>query len=84
MSNTTRYQSIINTLARHALYAAAALPDAHPQRKIIRHQLGRLHTELVEQGETSQAQKLQRMLEWFDTGAIPSTERVVLSKQVSR
>lgn len=75
-----RYYAIVQALTRHALYAAAELPEDHIQRRIIRHQVGRLIKEFDEHGDTDRRDKLARLAKWFDEGAVVSNELVTLSE----
>jgi hypothetical protein len=77
--------AIVQALARAALIAAAELPEKHPSRGIVRHQVDRLKLQL--QGSANphdrlNGEKIESLVQWFDDGAIPSTERVVLSEAV--
>lgn len=77
------YFSIVLALARHALYAAADLPEDNVQRTTVRHQVGRLHVKLQCEGTVdgeARARMIGRLLEWFDAGAIPSDEMAQLSE----
>lgn len=71
--------AIVQALARHALYSAADLPEDHPQRGIIRHQVQRLENDLRNDGDP-RAENIARLGKWFDDGAVKSNERVVLSE----
>lgn len=74
--------AISQALARAALTAAANLPDAHPCRGVVRHQVYRLQLELQRSHDPDNqrnAGKIGELVKWFDDGAIPSNERVVLS-----
>lgn len=76
-----RHFSIVQALARHALYALADLPKDHPQHVALRWQVQRLENQLREDGDTDRADKLARLGKWFDDGAVPSGDIVVLSEQ---
>ena len=78
-----RHFAIVLALARHALYAAAALPKDHPQRGIIRHQITRLQVELASSPaveDRERAEKIGRLAQWYDAGAPISNEIAVLSE----
>jgi hypothetical protein len=75
-----RYFAIVLALTRHALYAASELPEEHPQRRIIRHQVDRLIKEFAEHGDTDRRDKLARLAKWFDDGAVVSTDIAFLSE----
>lgn len=75
-----RHFAIVQALARHALYALAALPKDHPQQVPLRWQVQRLENQLREDGDTDRADKIQRLGKWFDDGAVVSTDMVVLSE----
>jgi hypothetical protein len=75
-----RYFAVVLSLSRHALYAAAALPEDHAQRRIIRHQLDRLIERFKADGDRDRQEKLERLAQWFDDGAVVSTDMVVLSE----
>jgi hypothetical protein len=72
--------AIAQALARAALIAAAALPADHPSRGVVRHQVDRMRLQLTAQSQDYEAEKIASLLRWFDDGAVPSTERVVLSE----
>lgn len=76
-----RHFAIVQALARHALYALAALPADHPQRGPLRWQVQRLENQLREEGDADRADKLGRLGKWFDDGAAVSSEIVTLSEQ---
>lgn len=74
--------AISQALARAALVACAALPEKHLSRGVVLHQVNRLKAEL--QGSTDaedrrNGEKIEALVEWFEAGAHPSTDRVVLS-----
>ena len=71
--------AIAQALARCALIAAAELPKDHGSRGVVRHQVDRLCKELAAQEQHYEAQKIASLLKWWDGGALPSSERVVLS-----
>ena len=71
--------AIALALARAALSGAAELPKDHSSRSVIRHQVDRLYMQLAAQEQHREAQKIAELLKWWDDGAIPSNERVVLS-----
>lgn len=73
--------AISQALARSALIACAALPKDHPSRGVVRHQVNRLRMQLIVQGQSYEAHKIEDLLKWWDDGAMPSNERVVLSEQ---
>lgn len=75
-----RYYAIVQALARHALYAAAALPKDHAQRSIVRHQVERLILEFAKVGDADREAKLRRLAQWFDEGAVPSGDMATLSE----
>lgn len=77
---TARHFAIVQALARHALYALSALPKDHPQRVPLRWQVQRLEDQLREDGDVDRAAKIQRLGQWFDDGAVVSTDMVVLSE----
>lgn len=76
-----RHFAIVQALARHALYALAALPKDHPQQTPLRWQVERLEKQLREDWDIDRADKIARLLKWFDDGAVPSTDMIVLSEQ---
>jgi hypothetical protein len=73
----SRYFAIVQALARHALYAAADLPQDHPQRRIIRHQVERLIKEFAEAGDANREGKLKSLAQWFDDGAVPGDAAIL-------
>lgn len=75
-----RYYAIIQALTRHALYAVADLPKDHLQRGTVRHQVERLIQEFALAGDADRKEKLRRLAQWFDDGAVPSEDMVVLSE----
>lgn len=77
---SARHFAIVQALARHALYALAALPKDHPQKVPLRWQVQRLENQLREDGDEDRAAKIQRLGQWFDDGAVVSTDMVVLSE----
>lgn len=79
-----RHFAIVQALARHALYALAALPKGHPQQTPLRWQVQRLEDQLREDGDVDRAEKLHRLGKWFDDGAVPSSDVVVLSEAAKR
>ena len=79
-----RHFAIVQALARHALYALAALPKDHPQQGPLRWHVQRLADQLLEDGDTDRADKLGRLGKWFDDGAIVSNDMVVLSETTTQ
>lgn len=77
---TARHFAIVQAIARHALYALAALPEDHPQRRPLRWQVQRLEDQLREEGDIDRANKIGRLGKWFDDGAVVSTDMVILSE----
>jgi hypothetical protein len=75
-----RYFAIVQALTRHALYAAASLPEDHPQRRILRHQVDRLIQEFSKRDDMDKYDKLCRLAKWFDDGAVVSGDIAVLSE----
>lgn len=75
-----RHFAIVQELARHALYALAALPADHPQRTPLRWQVQRLEDQLRGDGDDDRADKLARLGQWFDDGAVVSNDIMMLSE----
>lgn len=78
---TAREFAVALSISRHLLYALAALPMDHPQRSIGRHQVQRMHDLLLQAGDHDRQIKIKNLLDWYDNGAIISSDIVVLSEQ---
>lgn len=75
-----RHFAPVLSLVRHALYAAAALPEDHPQRTIIRHQVSRIAKRFEEDNDADRVHKLNRLMIWYDDGAHISGDLAILSE----